>query len=255
MARSAGLEGTSLEALVKELGQKHVLKRIKDLFDSKITGNFLDLTPKELFALLDVNIERGDVSNSMSFDERLGLGHPLCEASLRNKTVEEEIFFKPESTAISLILLSSVLMRYQRWEYDKFGKWLAQAVEDPFKDVTVPVLLQDLRHRFNDFWKTPWRELAPHIISRFVVRQHEILAYDKSYDGSQSYFHTDQGVIRWHNRDYDRPTCHNPRFRSAVLILKDLSLLSKTEEDGDILQLTSEGKKVLEEELARGEFR
>jgi len=252
-ARKAGLGGFKLEDMIREMNGGMVQKKLKSLIGLELSDNFLELTPSQVVQQSGKPRENGGIVGKGSWDEIIPLDHPLSERKLRDLILEEELFFSPESSAIALILLAIVLKRYLRWENDKYGNWLGQSVEDPYKDVTTPIILKDLRAHFEDFWNTTWANLAFHILSRFVVRQHEVLSYDKSSDGSSSFFHTDQESIHWRNRNYDRPSCHNPRLRSAILILKDLALLAEDTEDPSILALTAEGDKLLREELAKGE--
>ena len=249
-ARAAGLQGFNILEAIRELGSKRVARYLGMILDCEINKSFLDMSPQELFRYAGFNIEKTDVLASRKIAEKIRINHPLSERSLSNILAEESLFFRPEGIAISLILLSVILLRYIKWEETPYGNWLGQAVDDPYKDITLPVVLHEIKSSFQDFWNTPWRVSAPRIINRFVVRLHEVLAFDKSWTGTKAFFHTDQDVIRWHNLNYDEPACGNPRLMNSVQILKDLSLIENDESHPEILCLKKDGKLLLEKELS-----
>lgn len=88
------------------------------------------------------------------------------------------------------------------------------------------------------------------LIGRFVVSQHEVLSYEKVWDGSRALFHSDQGVIRWRGLSYDDIVVGNSRFNSAVQVLTDLALVERKEDGSVVEKLTAEGKRFLKAELA-----
>jgi hypothetical protein len=148
------------------------------------------------------------------------------------------------------VLLMMTVTRYTRWDGGQYGNWLAGAAHDPYRDITVPVVLRELRDSFGNFWDATWRDLAMLVIGRFVVSQHEVLSYEKVWDGSRALFHSEQGVIRWRGLSYDDIVVGNSRFNSAVQVLTDLALVER-KEDGSVLEkLTAEGKRFLKAELA-----
>src|SRR5207247_9025544 len=124
-----------------------------------------------------------------------------------------------------------------------------QSVRDAYKDVTVPVVLRELRERFPNYWNTSWREIATFMIRRFVVRQHEVLAYDKNWDGSRAFFHTEHDLIRWRQLNYDEIGVGNARFSRALQILRDLALVERRDGEKKLL-LTQAGSQLLNRELA-----
>ena len=84
---------------------------------------------------------------------------------------------------------------------------------------------------------------------RFVIRQHEVLAYDKNWDGSRAFFHTENELIRWRELNYDQIGVGNARFSRALQILRDLALVERR--DGvKTLLLTPDGNQLLKRELA-----
>jgi hypothetical protein len=91
------------------------------------------------------------------------------------------------------------------------------------------------------------------VIGRFVVKQHEVLSYEKVWDGTRALFHSESGVIRWRGLSYDEIVVENSRFYSAVQILVDLALVEHDDNDRWLAKLTVEGRKFLKGELVRME--
>jgi hypothetical protein len=248
MARSTGLKGFRLEALVETLNSKSVTKHLESRLSAKMPGNFLDSTPRELFKVAGVDILSADAEGSIKLDRLVDLPHPFSESSL-TLVLDEVDRATPEGIASALLLLIATTSRFIRWETTGHGSWLAQAVRDPYKDVTVPVVLRELRERFPDYWNASWREIATFVMRRFVVRQHEVLAYDKNWDGSRAFFHTDSDLIRWRKLNYDEIGVGNARFSRALQILRDLALVERRD-GARTLALTEDGSQCLKRELA-----
>lgn len=250
-ALSCGIEGFALDELVKELGSRSIVRSVDQILQIGFDKSFLEMTPQEIIACSRIDIKNADRAGSMKLDNEIGIKHVFSERNLYNLIDENALYYTPEGIILSLILLTVVTLRYIKWENTAYGNWLLRAVDDPYKDITVPIILRELRGNVLDFWNTPWRVLAPMLINRFVIRQHVILALDKSWDGSRAFFHADQDIIRQRKPRYEKPTCHNTRFMSAVLILKDLNLLRSDSANEDILKVTSEGKAILENEFSQ----
>jgi len=249
-ARSKGLEGFKLNDFIGELGTKSVNNSFQRIFQNKSCDNFLEISPRVILKSFGVDIKYADKAGSMKLEKEISYSHVLSERNLINLIEEESLFFKPEGTITALILLIIVLIRYIKWEDTSQGNWLGQAIDDNYKDLTAPNILYSLNDYYGDFWNTQWKKVAYTIINRFVVRHHEIVALDKSWSGNSSFFHTDQDIIRWRNMNYDNPGCGNPRFPSAVLILKDLNLLRSDPNDKELIHLTPDGKSILNDKLS-----
>lgn len=247
-ARSAGLKGFRLEALVEALNSKSVTKHLESRLSAKMPANFLDSTPRELFKVAGVDIRAADSGGSAELNRKIDWAHPFSESSLA--LVFHEIDRDtPEGIASALLLLIVTATRFVRWETTGHGSWLAQAVRDAYKDVTLPVVLRELRERFPDYWNTSWREIATFVMRRFVVRQHEVLAYDKNWDGSRAFFHTENDLIRWRQLNYDEIGVGNARFSRALQILRDLALVERADGEKKLV-LTQDGSQWLKQELA-----
>ena len=210
-ARSTGLKGFRLEALVDTLNSKNVTKHFESRLSAKLPAKFLDSTPRELFKAAGVDVPAADADGVANLEQSLGWSHPFSESSLA-LAFHEIDRDTPEGIATALLLVVAGTTRFIRWETTGHGSWLAQAVGDTYKDVTVPVVLRELRERFPDYWNTSWREIALFVMRRFVIRQHEVLAYDKNWDGSRAFFHTENDLIRWRQLNYDQIGVGNALF-------------------------------------------
>ena len=249
-ARSSGMMGFKLETLVENLKGKSVASFLEKKFGQKIKTAFLDSTPRQLIALTGVaNLDPEQEKNG-ELVRILDLTHPLCETNLDADFYEEIDRNTPEGMVCSLLMLIVAATRFTRYEKTNYAKWLARAAEDPYKDVTVPIVLRELRQQFGNYLDATWREIALFVTRRFVVRQHEVLAYDKNWDGSRAFFHTEQDHIRWRQLNYDQIGVNNSRFSRALQILQDLGLVIHDESDKRFFKLTADGKAQLKRELA-----
>ena len=194
-AQRAGMAGTRVEAIVGALKSKSVARFLGRVLGKKFEGNFLELTPSQLFQAAGLASMRGDLQGSNDFDRHFGYAHPLAERKLTDELRHgETAYASPEGVACALVLLMMTVTRYTRWDGGQYGNWLAGAAHDPYRDITVPVVLRELRDSFgNSSVLQPGRELAMLLIGRFVVSQHEVLSYEKVWDGAAPYFIATRG--------------------------------------------------------------
>jgi hypothetical protein len=249
-ARSSGMKGFKLETLVENLKGKSVASFLEKKFGQKMKGAFLDSTPRQLFALTGVASLDPEQEKNGELVSILDLTHPLCETNLDADFYGDIDRNAPEGMVCSLLMLIVAATRFTRYEKTDYAKWLARAAEDPYKDVTVPIVLRELRQQFGNYLDATWRGIALFVTRRFVVRQHEVLAYDKNWDGSRAFFHTEQDHIRWRQLNYDQIGVNNSRFSRALQILQDLGLVLHDEADKRLFKLTADGKAQLKRELA-----
>lgn len=251
-AQKAGMAGTRLETIVDSLKSKSVLKFMGEVLRKKCEDDFLEITPCQLFQIGGFKSTGEDLVTGDDFDRHFNYSHPLSENNLAGQLIQRDLgYATPEGIACALVLLTMTVSRYTRWNQGPYGNWLAGATHDPYRDITVPVVLRELRESLGNFWEASWRDIAMLIIGRFVVKQHEVLSYEKVWDGTRALFHSEQGVIRWRGLSYDDIVVENSRFYSAVQILKDLALLEHDDNDRRLAMLTAEGGKFLKGELAR----
>jgi hypothetical protein len=109
--------------------------------------------------------------------------------------------------------------------------------------------LRFLRQEFGEDWLDRANgEILNRILSRFVIRQHERMGYERGFGGSSPLFHVDGTTVIGTGADYTDPRALNPRLGSALQILSDLGLIVY-EDDG--YRRTPEGDAWLASELKR----
>jgi hypothetical protein len=250
-SQRAGMAGTRVEAIVEGLKSKGVARFVGRLLGRKFEGSFLEMTPNQLFQAAGGACVEGDRQGWDEFDRHFDYRHGFSESNLADELrYGQTPYASPEGVACALMLLMTGVFRYGKWEGGPYGNWLAGEVRDSYRDITVPVVLREFRECLGNFWNATWREVAMLVIGRFVVSQHEVLSYEKVWDGSRALFHSEQGVIRPRGLSYDNIVVENSRFSSAVQILVDLALVEVGGEDQSQVKLTAEGKRFLRAELA-----
>jgi hypothetical protein len=248
-AREAGLRGVSHAELLAGLNSAATQKALSRRLGGALPRRFLQMTPRDIAAVCGVNVPTADVAASEMFDQTVRLLHPLSESRLDDLIQREAGFDTTEGAALALTMLSSMLMRFVRWENTDYGRWFGNAVEQPYEDVTTPVLLAEMHNRFGDFWNTSWSELGTFIVNRFVVRLHEVLSFEKSSAQAKAFFQSDQHRLYWRNLRYDKIAVTNSRLGSALQILTDLGYTQRDPDERDLYRLSAEGEKCLELEL------
>lgn len=246
-ASQQGLAGVSVEELASRLNGVSVPKAMAELLEIKLSGSFGQLTPKDVLGQY-IGSQELDAEASKLLDAALRPSASVSEDKLEDLIRNLTELQSPTGLAIPLLLLSTTLARFTRWEGTAIGNWIASASNDPYLDLLPPVLTKGLNRRFGQWWNCTWRELAEFVLSRYVLQQHQSMSYEKTKLGDRCLLQVDGRKII-SNATYDKIGMGNPRFRSAVQILKDLGLLIK-QKDG-VTVLTKEGKALLQEELAK----
>jgi hypothetical protein len=203
---------------------------------------FLDLTPAELLTLNGINFagtmsEAADVAGIFETN-------PLAERALRSALVDEDLVSGPAGPAIATVLLFTLLLRYELTVDETHKGWNRQKVLHPFADVSMPTVAQGLVLELGkDWWTLPNRKVLSLVLSRFVVRQHETMSYEKGFGGSPPLFRVDGAAIVGTDVMRDDVYPGNPRFPSALQVLRDLRLIVSDPEEGQCL--TPDGKDML----------
>ncbi len=244
----AGLGGFTLDDLISPLDSRHVAERLSEHLDCQLSGSCLDLSLTDVAHAVGIETHGTQPEWNESLDVLARLGHALSETGIEVLLRDRNILHTPQGIALSLLLSTVVTARFAGWRDQPQSEWLLNNVYDASEDITVPLVLQDLVTHYDNWLGVPFRELGKRLIQRFVVRQHETLAYDKSRSGGKILFHTERGRIIGRGIPYDAIGVTNPRFRSAIQVLLDLGWMQK-QEDG-ILALTADGIECLERELA-----
>lgn len=243
-----GVGGATIESLASGLDGAAVSKALSEQFGCKVGPSFGQQTPKNFFTLFGVPLADLDVATSRTVDGMIGADSLLAENWLEDLIRSNEFLYSPVGLAVPMILLSLTLARYTQWETTNYGHWLATVANDPYLDLIPPVLTSSLSRRFGEWWACSWKELATFVLSRFVVQQHQAMSYEKSAAGDRCLFQVD-GLKVITADSFDKIGMGNPRFRSAVQVLKDLALLQDIEDGTTIV--TPEGRQLLDEELAK----
>jgi len=114
------------------------------------------------------------------------------------------------------------------------------------------LLLMGLNQKFGDWWNSSWSDLGKHILTRYVVRQHLTMSYEKSVAGDRCLLEED-GSRLFATGAFDTVGMGNVRFFSARQVLIDLGLVARDEEG--VSTLTDEGVRFLKAELRSEEQR
>ena len=248
-AQAADVGGLDLEGLLDEIGSRSGKNESAEVLGMNSMVEIATLTPRELWTMCGFNEDPMTESGSQLWDESVDARHVLSEGRLEDVLRRKEFCFAA-SILLGLVLLLSSIARYRRWEDTDYGKWLfGHAENDAFLDVTTPQVLRFLRQEFEDFTQIPLAKIAARILLRFVIRQHETMAFTKSQDGSRAFFHVDQGRIFTRAGKSWRPRLENGRLRSAVRILMDLGYLEKDDETEGAFRRTSDGSAYLQDKL------
>ena len=244
-----GLAGASVSELSETLNSKAVQKPLAELLSLSIPAQFGESTPSDLFKAVVGSFKELDAQCSRLLDEHLRPTHALSEDRLEVAIRKRTHLRSPTGLAVPMVLLTLTLARYVQWEGTNFGNWLATASTDPYLDLVPPALTHGLNRRFGRWWTCKWKELTEFVLGRYVVQQHQSMSYEKTAKGDRCLLQVDDGKITTRPHEvFEKIGMGNPRFRSAVRILTDLGLLA--EEDG-MTALTKDGKKLLDEELAK----
>ena len=246
-AAEAGVAGVSFTELSAALDSAGVRKALSELLETGIGSPFGQSTPKDTIRLFDAAFDTLNMKSSAAFDEVVTLESPLSEDRLEQVIRDGTCLHHAAGLAVPMLLLAVTLVRYQRWEETGYGQWLANATRDPYLDLLPSGVSAGLRRRFGSWWDCPWSTLAEYVLARYVVQQHQSLSYEKTVEGERCLLQVD-GQCVMSNAAYDTVGIGNPRFRSALRVLKDLWLLQDL--DDDLVAPTDDGLAVLEESLA-----
>jgi hypothetical protein len=245
-----GLAGAKLEDLVLKLNETSARDRLSELFHCDLTQPFGEMTPSDFFAKL--SLPHGDCEPGLGtkFDLAVRSIHRASEDILEAFVRDGEFLQSSVGLALPLTLLATTLTRFARWKTTKYGNWLASVARDPYVDLVPPVLASGLSRQFEAWWHTKWAGLATFILSRYVVRQHQSMSYEKTLSGDRCLVQVDgERVFSSPGHGFEKIGMGNPRLGSAVQILIDLGLMERA--DDWVVHLTTEGKRFLRHELKK----
>lgn len=208
---------------------------------------FLDISPSDSLALLGIK-PAASLKPSEGVAEMFE-ADPMIERTLRSALVDEEMVSGPAGPAVAALLLFVLLARYDLAVDAAHKGWNTQKVFDPFVDVALPTVAQALVTELGgDWWTKPNREVLTRVLARFVVRQHETMSYVKGFGGSPPLFRVDGPMIVGTDLFRDEVGAGNPRFPSAMQVLRDLRLIVSDPDGGE--HLTADGRTMLDSLLA-----
>ncbi len=245
-----GLTGASVGELASELKSPVVSRELGELTGGGITGEFGASNPAKFFSIF--GLAESDLSNALSkeFDEKITEEHACAESSLESAIRDGTHRHSATGLAVPCVLLALTLGRYRQWEETEYGDWLASdaVVKDPYLDLLPSTVSIGLSNHYSGWWRKSWSELAEYVLARFVVQQHQSMAFEKTATGDRCLLEVD-GERVTSDAAYDKVGLGNARLGSAIQILTDLSLLSKDEHGNRIV--TPDGIAILETELSR----
>jgi hypothetical protein len=244
----AGLAGETLDSLVDRLNESTVRRNLTGILELDLKDLFGNSTPAKLFAYKGVPEGMLDKRLSETLDKLICTFMPFAENSLEDKIRDNEHLYSATGLALPLILLTTTLARYTRWETTNYGYWLAKMVDDPFLDLVPPLLTTGLSRRLGDWWNCSWKEVATFVLSRYIIQQHQSMSYERTLTGNRCLLHVDGEKI-FSTGEYTDIGIRNARLDSAIQILKDIGMLE--DDKDDLTHLTNEGKRLLKQQLLR----
>lgn len=245
-----GVAGAATHDLSEDLRSALVSRSIGELIGQKLPKDFGSSNPSAFFGILGISESELTVEVSNSIDEEITAENLTSEVLLEDVIRDRKFRQSPAGLAVPCILFALTLGRYKRWEETEFGNWLASdaVVKDPHLDLLPSTVSLGLSRHQSDWWSRPWTELAQYVLSRFVVQQHQSMAFEKTATGDRCLLEVDgERVIS--DSVFDKIGLGNPRLDSAIQILTDLALL--TVDDEGVTHVTREGLKTLNSELER----
>jgi hypothetical protein len=246
-ANVKSLEGFTLSEFVSRLGSESFNSGFRAVLGISYDGMLTDIPLGDLYKAAGLEGISYDKAGSEAFSLTVGLVHPLSESRLLDLIKPKTYWGTLEALAIGFLLTMSTVMRFLKDEQSPYGNWLSNAVnDDPYGNVTVPVVAKQLRTAFGDPLTVPIRDVLSFLLEHDCVRLHQSLAYQKS----GSFLYTEEGRIRGRKR-YEWPSYGNGRLPSAVLILKDLGLLFAGDAGLKVVRLTADGRDWLKAEFER----
>jgi hypothetical protein len=241
-----GIAGATSKELSIKLNETSVHRDLGKFLGTNFSGQFGSTTPADFFKSVGVEAPLLDEASSQLIDEALRADAKVAEHWLEYAIRKRTFLHSPTGLAVPIILFVLTLARYRRWAGTDYGNWLASAANDPYLDLVPPVVLNGLERHFSEWWTCPWSELADFVLSRYVVQQHQAMAYEKTAKGDRCLLQVDGPKIIA-DLPHEKIGIGNPRLNSAIQVLTDLALLE--EDDNEVTHLTAQGKSLLQAEL------
>ncbi|MEO1008523.1 MAG: hypothetical protein AAFX79_08145 [Planctomycetota bacterium] len=173
--------------------------------------SFLDSTPAGILSLAGVD----EANGRPAIGSGLQLESPLAEWNLAEilRQLQWASLPTPAGVAVSLTPLTTVLLGFDELREHEAALWCARNVRDPYLDLALPLLSNWLSQWDRVWWNRTWDDLAAVVLDRFVIRQHELLGYDKGSGSDSMILHSNDGVLTA-TGEYGRVTIGNPGKKS-----------------------------------------
>lgn len=235
--------GRSISEVLEAFDSDEANTELAEYFKFESDVRFMELTPIDALALIGIDAEswrsRSSTGGKMMF------GDALIERSLRTSLVDDGLVSGTIGPALSILLLLVLMLRFEHTVAEAYQGWNRAKAYQPLSDISMPTLAQALVMELgSNWWTRPLRDVVARVMTRFVVRQHETMSYEKGYGGSPPLFRVDGVMIVGMDLVLDNVGAGNPRFGSAMRVLRDLRLIANDAEEG--LILTAEGRGLLE---------
>ncbi|WP_426169689.1 hypothetical protein [Sandarakinorhabdus sp. DWP1-3-1] len=233
--------GRMLEEIIEAFDSIESREALGEFLSLELPIPFMDLSPADSLALLgiDVHDEADNGKTSGSF-----ASNPFVERLLRKALVEQDFVSGPAGPLLASLLLYSLILRYDLTVAEAHKGWNIQKAPDQGADVAMPTVFHMLTVDFGEgWWKMANREILTRVLKRFVIRQHETMSYEKGFGGSPPLFRVDGMMVYGTGLTRDEVDPGNPRFPSAMQVLRDLRLIASDPEVGQ--RLTSDGREML----------
>ncbi len=233
--------GVKREALLNRLKSNSVGDQIGEALGVPLEGAFLDLTPAE--TLKAGGIELGVSSENLVSGAAPDIASSFSEWSLSRALLDDDLANQAAGPAVAATLLYVLFARHEQSVAETYKAWHKNNVYDRYSDVSLPGVVVFLQSTFGkQWWNLPNRKILDGILWRFVVRQHEAMAYERGFGGSPSLIRVDGNTVIPTDVDYNDPSTTNVRLPRAVQILKDLRLIEMRSDENDVLSLTPDGR-------------
>jgi hypothetical protein len=235
--------GRKVAEIIETFNSIEAQEALGELLKVELSVPLMDLTPAGSLALLAINVpsEAGDIANSAE----IFASNQFVERFLCDSLIERGLVSGPAGPAVAALLLYSLILRYDLTVSDAHKGWNTLKVFDPGADVAMPTVAHMLNVEFEDWWNTPNREILSRIVGRFVVRQHETMSYEKGFGGSPPLFRVDGTLVVGTGITRDDVDPGNPRFPSAIQVLRDLRLIDRNQEKGQGARFSNTGTHLL----------
>lgn len=235
--------GRTVGEILEAFDSAEARSALGELLSVELPFPFMDLTPADSLALLGIDF--AGAQDDAAEAAEIFAADPLVERTLRDALIEQDFVSGPAGPAVAALLLFTLLLRYDLTVDEPHKGWNTKKVFHPFSDVAMPTVAQALVIDLGkDWWNMPNRDVMSRLLNRFVVRQHETMSYEKGFGGSPPLFRVDGTMIVGMDLVRDNVDPGNPRFPSAMQVLRDLRLILNDPEEGQ--SLTSDGRKMLD---------